>query len=344
MLLEDVQAKIESRRLMEDVEAQIESRKLRAVSLSFNLAVAQSQGDLVQSGAEPSTPARLPREGCSLEEHCERNTSSKLPLKFDAQKKENFSTVHLLQILQVASPNSRCTSSSRSLASRASFVQHGSDADLDPVNWINSGHPPSSPHVAVFLREPCGSARPQPSERPFGAPSPGRPSTPRAPGRHQSHNFSSDRSPLTPRSVASLRKAFKKSGLDQLRRKTHNSGSSSDLASDLADLRDKDLSILKELKPIFMAYDTSVRRHSEQTQMILTARSSMLSPRSSSFSSVTVSGLRAINKLRRTASSYNDNSLTDSSVHDSRAMSYHGRENASNSRFKKFSGGYFNDK
>jgi hypothetical protein len=144
--------------------------------------------------------------------------------------------------------------------------------------------------------------------------------------------------------VASLRKAFKKSSVDQLRRKTYNSGSSSDLASDLADLRDKDLSNMKELKPIFMAYDTSVRRQSEQPLMILTARSSMLSPRSSSFSSVTVSGLRAIYKLRRTASSYNDNSLTDSSVHDSRAMSYHGRENASNSRFKKFSGGYFNDK
>jgi len=147
--------------------------------------------------------------------------------------------------------------------------------------------------------------------------------------------------------VASLRKAFKKSSVDQLRRKTYNSGSSSDLASDLADLRDEDLSNMTELKPIFMAYDTSVRRQSEQPLMILTARSSMLSPRSSSFSSVTVSGLRAINKLRRTASSYIDNSLTDSSsssVLDGRAMSYHGIENASNSRFKKFSGGYFNDR
>ena len=162
MLLEDVQAKIESRRLMEDVEAQIESRKLRAVSLSFNLAVAQSQGDLVQSGAEPSTPARLPLEGCSLEERCERKTFSKLPLKFDAQKEENPSTVHLLQILHVASPKNSWISSSRSLASSGSFVQHdGSDSDLDPVNWINSGHPPSSPHMAV--REPpttCGSPRP----------------------------------------------------------------------------------------------------------------------------------------------------------------------------------------
>jgi hypothetical protein len=104
---------------------------------------------------------------------------------------------------------------------------------------------------------------------------------------------------------------------------------------------------MKELKPSCMAYDTSEKRHSEQHLMILSARSSMLPPRSSSFSSVTVSGLRAINKLRRTASSYNDTSLTDStssSLHDRRAMSYHGRENASNSRFKKFSGGYFNDR
>jgi hypothetical protein len=104
---------------------------------------------------------------------------------------------------------------------------------------------------------------------------------------------------------------------------------------------------MKELKPICMAYDTSEKRHSEQHLMILTARSSMLPTRSSSVSSVTVSGLRAINKLRRTASSYNDTSLTDStssSLHDRRAMSYHGRENASNNRFKKFSGGYFNDR